>query len=226
MIKKIISALLILIGLLVLLYPAISELYDNHQQQKLIEEWQESLPAIDYGDISPQEDEELVLVDIPIDTPSEADNEAYKALEKEEAKKLREEYIKKHMEGMLKIEKINLYLPILKDATKQNMNISVASMENTGMPGEIGNYCIAGHRNRTYGRNFNRLDEVETGDTVEVDNGENIYKYIVTEKLYVKPDEVWVLKKNKKEKEITLITCHPMGNPTHRLIIKGKIADF
>ena len=45
------------------------------------------------------------------------------------------------------------------------------------------------------------------------------------EKLYVKPEEVWVLNGNKTDKEVTLITCHPQVNPTHRLIIKGKIID-
>ena len=105
------------------------------------------------------------------------------------------------------------------------MNISVASMDHTGKAGEFGNYVIAGHRNYTYGRNFNRLDEVEVGDTIEVDTGKEQYKYIVEEKLYVKPQETWVLNDNKKSREITLITCHPMVNATHRLIIKGKIKD-
>lgn len=219
MIKKIIPAMLVIIGLFILSYPAISERYDNYLQQKLIEDWQETLVAID-DEAEPEPE--------PIDIPANTSNEAAEvlkneAIKKEEQKRLREEYITKHIEGMLKIEKIKLNLPILKGATKQNLNISVSSMENTGIAGEIGNYCIAGHRNRTYGRNFNRLDEVEIGDIIEVDTGENTYKYAVTEKLYVKPEEVWVLQKNRKEKEITLITCHPMIKPTHRLIVKGMI---
>jgi len=41
-------------------------------------------------------------------------------------------------------------------------------------------------------------------------------------KFYVKPEELWVLEGDKENEEITLITCHPIINPTQRLIIKGK----
>lgn len=163
-------------------------------------EWQESLAIIDNGHKEPDTSEE-------------------------DGNKKEKEYIENNTDGVLKIDKINLEQPILRGATEKNMNISVASMDHTGKAGEFGNYVIAGHRNYTYGRNFNRLDEVEVGDTIEVDTGKEQYKYIVEEKLYVKPQETWVLNDNKKSREITLITCHPMVNATHRLIIKGKIKD-
>lgn len=155
----------------------------------------------------------------------EADREEKKRKEAERVAQEREEYIQKHMEGILKIEKIKFSQPILKGATQNNLNISVASVENTGRAGEIGNYAIAGHRNRSFGRNFNRLEEVEIEDKIVVDIGDSQFEYTVTEKLYVYPEEVWVLYSNKEDKEITLITCHPMKNPTHRLIIKGKILE-
>ncbi|WP_313636591.1 class D sortase, partial [Paenibacillus sp.] len=128
-------------------------------------------------------------------------------------------------EGILTIGNIDLTLPILHGATQENMKKTVASIVNTGKAGEVGNYAVAGHRSRTYGRNFNRLDELTLGDHIEVDNGKEQFEYTVTEKLYVKPDEVWVLEPNGKDKEITLVTCDPIVNPTHRLIIKGKIVE-
>ena len=198
--RKIISITLIIAGLLVLLYPKISEMYNNREQKRIMMEWQESLAIIDNGHKEPDTSEE-------------------------DGNKKEKEYIENNTDGVLKIDKINLEQPILRGATEKNMNISVASMDHTGKAGELGNYVIAGHRNYTYGRNFNRLDEVEVGDTIEVDTGKEQYKYIVEEKLYVKPQETWVLNDNKKSREITLITCHPMVNATHRLIIKGKIKD-
>ena len=129
------------------------------------------------------------------------------------------------MEGILLIDKINLKIPILTNATQANMKVSVASITNTGRPGAVGNYAIAGHRNLTYGKNFNRLDEVDIGDLITVDTGTKQYVYKVGEKLYVLPEEVWVLNGNGKDREITLITCHPMENPTHRIAIKGKLIE-
>lgn len=209
--RKIISTILIIAGLLVLSYPKASEIYNNRQQKRIMKQWQESLAIIDDG-----------YKEVPKEDSTEEESD----ISEENGNKKMEEYIKNNMDGILKIDKINLELPILKGATEKNMNISVASMDHTGKAGDFGNYVIAGHRNYTYGRNFNRLDEVEVGDIVEVDNGKNQYKYIVEEKLYVKPEETWVLNSNKKNKEITLITCHPMVNATHRLIIKGKIKDY
>ncbi len=58
-------------------------------------------------------------------------------------------------------------------------------MENTGVLGETGNYAIAGHRNHTYGKNFNRLEELEQGDIIYASDNENQYKYTVVDKLYV-----------------------------------------
>jgi sortase A len=243
--RRIFSTMIILAGIIIIAYPKAIETYQNYKQQRLIEGWQESLLIIDEG----YEDEEDILYSIDSEDINEAEDESIeistginlveeKRLERERLeieklekerlereKKQRDDYIKNNMDGILEIEKINLKLPILRGATEENMLISVASLNNTGTLGEIGNYAIAGHRNRTYGRNFNRLDEVQDGDIIYIRDGESNYKYTVVEKLYVLPEEVWVLNGNNIDKEISLITCHPRINPTHRLIVKGKIIE-
>lgn len=193
--KKIISTVLILIGLVLLSYPKIGDIYTSYQQEKLIRQWQKSMDMIDTISFE------------------------------EEQKQDPEEDTKKNQEGILTIEKIDLKLPILKGATRENMLISVTSLENTGKPGEVGNYVLSAHRNHTYGKNFNRLDELEEGDQIVVDTGKNTYGYTVVKKIYVNPDELWVLNSKENIKEITLITCHPMIKPTQRLIIKGELTE-
>jgi sortase A len=209
MIKKIFSAFIFCIGLVLILYPKAMELYENEQQKELTQAWQESLSTLNRPE--PIEEPRVVQDNIPT--------------EEEQRKQRRAAYIQEHLEGMLIIEKIQLNLPILKGASERNLSISLASLEHTGQVGEIGNYVIAGHRSHTYGRLFNRLNEVEVGDLLEIDNGKNKYRYIVSEKLYVKPDAIGVLTPKKGEREITLITCHPMINPTQRLILKGKLLE-
>ena len=210
---RIVPVLLIVMGILMLCYPKLSEMYENNQQQKLVAEWQKSLNNIDNGDESSEEvgqqntsPDTVVIGDVAdsLQTPTNKDE---------------------NMEGILRIDTIDLQLPILHGATKENMRTTIASIANTGNMGEIGNYALAGHRNRTYGRNFNRLNEIVEGDKIQVDNGEQQFEYTVTEKLRVKPEEVWVLEANGEDKELTLVTCDPMINPTHRIIIKGKILD-
>ena len=213
--RRVISTLTIIIGLVLLVYPKVSEVYNNYQQKKIVKEWQQSLGS------SEEIMDNGVGSILPGSLESDKDSGDEEEKNRKNEKKLTEGYTKKNIKGMLKIEKINLNLPILSGAIEENLKISVASIEHTGNAGEFGNYAIAGHRSRTYGRNFNRLEEVEIGDIIEVDKGEKIYKYTVVEKLFVKPEETWVLNNNKNIKGITLVTCHPMvDNPTHRLIIK------
>lgn len=215
---KIASVLLMISGILLFLYPTLVEMVHDHQQQQLVTEWQNSMNHIHNGNDSAAGDTQKWT----------SVNSKRKRDEKQDelgaAGKLSSSLdASPHAEGILTIEKIDLLLPILHGVTDENMKTTVASIENTGTAGGIGNYAIAGHRNRTYGRNFNRLDEVVKGDKIQVNNGEQWFEYTVTEKLYVKPEEVWVLNPNGTDKEITLITCHPMVNPTHRIIVKGKI---
>lgn len=234
--RKIVSTLLIIVGMSIIAYPKASELYGNYQQQKLIDSWQASLSIVDQGDMDETDEEmdflafdyfqEEELLEKERKKQDEVKDKFLSAKEKkEQEKRAREEYIKNNLDGVIKIDKIDLYQPILRGATKYNMSITVASMEHSGKIGDIGNYAIAGHRSRAYGRNFNRLDEVVEGDIIELLDGENTYQYEVFEKLYVYPEETWVLKSDNMEKEVTLITCHPMNNPTHRLIIKAKIIE-
>lgn len=124
---------------------------------------------------------------------------------------------------ILKIEKIDLTLPILEDATKQNLNIGPCRILETKKPGEVGNYAIAGHRSYTYGKQFNRLDEIELEDKIQVISKGKNYIYTVNNKFIVNPEDIWVLEGNDNDKMITLITCTPIKVGTHRLIIQGVI---
>ncbi|WP_248924314.1 class D sortase [Paenibacillus hamazuiensis] len=225
-IKKMIPAACMILGIGLLAYPTVNDRYESYLQQKILAQWESNLLLLDRTEpeTGPAPDvsaapvpEERLLSGAPL-MPLRAEQPAAPI-------PVQTPVADENVEGVLVIDKINLKLPILKGATAKNMKISVASIENTGRPGAVGNYAIAGHRNLTYGKNFNRLDEVEAGDIVEVDAGGRNYRYKVEEKLYVLPKEVWVLKGNGKDREITLITCHPMENPTHRIAVKGKLIE-
>jgi LPXTG-site transpeptidase (sortase) family protein len=125
--------------------------------------------------------------------------------------------------GVLKIDKINLNLPILDGATALNMKIGAARIKGTGNIGEIGNIGLAGHRSHTYGRFFNRLDELDKGDKIYITTGDKTYEYTVYKKIIVLPSDTSVLNRNNKDKILTLVTCHPIYNSTHRLIIQAVL---
>lgn len=236
--------MLILLGVCLFLYPTINDRYESYQQHQILKQWQDNMQGMDQ--LIGEENEEVLAAGVsnsPVggDVTSSADASVLpnEPLVSESAKptSMSDTVVKvaatakpppaklKNMEGVLTIDKIDLKLPILSGATMDNMKIAVASIANTGKAGAIGNYAIAGHRNLTYGKNFNRLDEVVPGDVIEVDTGSSKFVYRVEEKLYVLPTDVWVLQSKDSNREITLITCDPMVDPTHRLIVKGKLVE-
>lgn len=247
--RKMLSWVLILVGAVILLYPTIENQYYQYKQDQMLSSWEDSLLAVDSidtdtdislefetneEDISSLSDLSSLNVSNPIYAPinSEVDEIRETNLEEEQERLAAEKealekaaYIQEHMEGILIIDKIDLKQPIIKGASAKNMLLSVTSFENTGEPGKLGNYAIIGHRNLTYGRNFNRLGEVEVGDEIKVITDNDNFTYVVSEVFLVLPDDVGVLFGTKLEKRITLITCDPMGNPTHRLIVRGIIVE-
>jgi len=127
--------------------------------------------------------------------------------------------------GILKIDKINLKMPILEGTTERNLNRGAAQIEGTSPLGAVGNAAIAGHRGYNYGRLFNRLDELMVGDKIVVETGEGTYTYEVYQTLVVEPADVSVLNRNNQDKILTLVTCTPLYTSTHRLIVQAKAAS-
>jgi LPXTG-site transpeptidase (sortase) family protein len=100
------------------------------------------------------------------------------------------------------------------------------------LPGQGGNVVFSGHHN-TKGEVFRYLVDIEPGDIVTVYADDKPYRYAVTDKFIVKdkgePEAVrrenakWIGPFN--EDRLTLVTCWPYNNNTHRLIIIGHPVD-
>jgi sortase A len=213
------SYLIILAGVLIMLYPKGSEWYNDRQQQKLLEEAEQA-----YSEIVPS-----------ASAPASADlSKPYaevtqlladeSAAEEPEPSAAPEIEVGGKVMAIIEIDKIDLKLPVLEGATKANMKHAAAHMKETAPLGAAGNAAIAAHRSRTAGRLFNRLNEVGVGDTISVTTGKQAYNYVVYDVTIVEPTDVSVLKGNKDDKILTLITCDPLVNPTHRLIIHAKLS--
>ena len=115
---------------------------------------------------------------------------------------------------------------LLSEGTKnEELGIGAGHMIETALPGQEGNCAIAGHRNYVFGSMFNRLDEIQVDDTVEVELKGKNFIYKVTEIMIVDPDDLTVLAQDLQVKELTLITCHPVYSSAHRLIIKAVLVE-
>lgn len=121
--------------------------------------------------------------------------------------------------GVMNIDKIDFRGPIAEGADLETLNYSIGHMESTAELGTIGNSVVAGHRSHSFGKYFNRLDELEKGDEIVVETYDGTFTYVVYEILIVEPTDLSVLRGSSEYRVLTLITCDPVYNPTHRLII-------
>ncbi|MEG1285050.1 MAG: class D sortase [Romboutsia sp.] len=124
--------------------------------------------------------------------------------------------------GILKIPKINLEVAVKEGTDKETLKYAVGHFEQTAMPGEDGNFSVAGHRAYTTNKFFSNLDKLEIGDELNMLYMDTTHSYKVNSIEVVEPDEVEVVDSmDKDKKEITLVTCTPKFSGTHRLVVKG-----
>ncbi|MBQ3890875.1 MAG: class D sortase [Lachnospiraceae bacterium] len=122
---------------------------------------------------------------------------------------------------ILRIPIIESESPVREGVSDGVLADSLGHEPGTAYIGETGNCVIAGHRNYSFGKFFNRLNEVEIGDNIYVDTKDATYKYEVYDIIVVEPDDLSVLD-NTDEEIITLYTCTPVVIGTHRLVVKAK----
>lgn len=120
--------------------------------------------------------------------------------------------------ALMKIPKINVEVAVAEGTEDDVLRYALGHFKNTVMPGEKGNFAVAGHRNFTYAEYFKDLDKLNKGDEIIVQTKEAQFTYIVNDSFIVNPDKVEILNST-KEKTITLVTC-TIG-AKQRLVIKG-----
>lgn len=99
----------------------------------------------------------------------------------------------------------------------------------TAMPGEIGNFAMAGHRT-TYGKPFNRIAELRDGDVVLIETKDSYFVYRVTGHQIVPPTQVSVLLPVPDQPgaeptaaTLTMTSCHPEFSARERFIVHAEL---
>ena len=101
----------------------------------------------------------------------------------------------------------------------------------TQMPGSVGNFAVAGHRNG-YGRPLGDVDLLQEGDAIIVRTKDYWYVYKYTTHKIVTPEHSEVIAANPEDlntppskRMITLTTCEPKyTTATHRWISYGELS--
>lgn len=98
----------------------------------------------------------------------------------------------------------------------------------TAMPGQPGNFAVAGHRT-TYGNPFFDLDDLQPRDEIYVTDRQGTrWVYSVVRQEIVSPDAERVLGPDPLgtgHPTLTLTTCHPRFSNAQRLVVFAQLAD-
>lgn len=124
--------------------------------------------------------------------------------------------------GILNIPKINLEIGIIEGVSYEDIKYVVGHFPGSPMPGEKGNFSIAGHRISYFGQAFKYIDKLEKGDKVKVTYNGKEYTYEVTDMYEVTPNETEALNPT-KDATITIVTC--TTDAKNRVIVKGKLVE-
>ncbi len=125
--------------------------------------------------------------------------------------------------GKIRIDKINIYQPILKENNKDAYNVSVVKMSGPSL-NTAGNVVIGGH-NFMRGNFFIKINRLKKNDKIVItDLSGNSVDYYVYEYNVTSPYDASYLSKpaNADDKIITLVTCTKGGKERYYVKARAK----
>ena len=136
--------------------------------------------------------------------------------------------------GLLRIPALGAgyEVPILSGTSSDVVAKGVGHYASTALPGQIGNFALAGFR-VTHGRPFARILGLASGDEIIVETRDAIYTYVLNEpprRLTVKDTDTWVIAPVPGKPElkpdqslITLTTCPDLFHSKKRSVGFGHL---
>ncbi|MCF2707401.1 class C sortase [Arcanobacterium haemolyticum] len=126
--------------------------------------------------------------------------------------------------GRIKIDKIDVDLPIYHGTTEETLLRGAGHLEGTSFPvgGASTHSVITAHRGLASAELFTRLNEITVGDTFVVEVFGEVLTYKVMETKVVEPDDTDGVRAVPGRDLATLVTCTPLGINTHRILVTGE----
>ncbi len=139
--------------------------------------------------------------------------------------------------GRLRMEAIGVDWTFVQGTSRDDLRKGPGHYVGTPYPGQPGNAAIAGHRT-TYGAPFNRIDELDPGDRIEIETFWGDFTYQVYAECVVTPSETWVAGQNlvdltnpasacaqepRTDAVLTLTSCNPKFSARERYVIKAEL---
>lgn len=224
-------SLIFLAGLSLLLYPFISNEWNNYRQSRLISTYDEVVSNMEAANEIDYETEwsgayaynEALRPYILPDSFAVAS-----ATEEDEAYMSALNLTGDGMMGYVQIPKINVKLPIFHTTSEEVLQTAAGHLEGSSLPvgGEGTHAVISAHRGLPSATLFTDLDRLEPGDHFLLKILDDTLCYEVDQINVIEPDDTSALAAVEGEDLVTLLTCTPYGVNSHRLLVRGHRTEY
>ncbi len=223
---KIFIGLIFIIGLGIMLYPIISNLYIEHHQGNIINEYNKTVESMPDNTLEKEREKaegynKMLTGNMIITDPF--DPEAQKKLEENSDYYNILNIGNDNIIGYIKIPKINVSLPIYHGTSEEVLKRGVGHLQNTSFPigGESTHAVLSGHTGLSSAKLFTDLDKLEEGELFFIEVLGEKLAYKIDQIKIVEPRETSDLVIKSGEDYVTLVTCTPYGINSHRLLVRG-----
>jgi len=123
--------------------------------------------------------------------------------------------------GRIEIPRLGVSAVIKAGSDARTLRLAVGYIPGTALPGDRGNFGLAGHRD-TF---FRKLRDINPDDEIRIVTTDGVFRYYVQRTSVVMPQDVWVLDPTNYP-ALTLVTCYPfsyIGSAPKRFIVRAGL---
>ncbi len=217
----VLPAVIFVAGLAVMLYPCVSDIWNQLRENNLMDAYDEAVAALSDDELDalwgaavaynaaldPQFSDAFTGEDLP------SDDEYWQLLD----------VAGTGVMGYVEIPSIDVRLPLYHGTSAQVLEHGLGHLGGTSLPvGGAGTHCVvSGHRGLPSALLLTNLDQLAQGDTFSFHVLDRTLTYEVDQIQVVEPDEVSSLRPQTDGDFATLLTCTPYGVNTQRLLVRG-----
>lgn len=226
--STILFGLIFLIGLGILLYPAVSDYVNEKNASRAIASYDESVDAMAEEDYSKDLQEARAyneylsqFSNLSVAARTEMDREDntyYSTLD----------VTGTGIMGTINIPAIDVKLPVYHGTDEGVLQVAVGHYLGSSLPvgGESTHAILTGHRGLPSAKLFTDLDRLEIGDVFYLKVLGEILEYQIDQIEIVLPSELDSLAITEGEDYVTLVTCTPYGINSHRMLVRGTRVEY
>ena len=215
----IIVAVIFLCGLSLFLYPTVSNLYNQHLNNKLIGEYKEA-----FSSTTPEEFNEAMKNAVAFNE-NRGNEEKLKELGLTYENVLN--VADNGVMGYIEIPKISVSLIIYHTIEENALQKGIGHVPGTHLPvGGKNTHCVlAGHTGLPSAKLLTNIDHLKVGDRFYIHVLNEVLEYRIDDISVVEPDEASRFNVISGKDYVTLVTCTPYGVNSHRLLVRGVRVD-